>query len=352
MLGSYKDTYTVILPSEESTSNIYYYVRAYDQSGLSSRYPTTGFYKFEVKNSKSTTISKNACKIKLNGFFEMDFPDKALLKNMDAAMYVLKTVQATKIDDCYIKPSSGEELKYSSMETYNYGEYKSLNPYSKLLYNDHYITLNDVNDYSYFVEINSMIDGKYRSIILNLPVEIYYTIKTPKGFTDYSNLEVMYYDYLDNLWFPLQTEVATIVSQSANFNYVKLKSTTNHLSLFGIFEKTSNSKGDGSASRPDLIDGVVVSKNPFVAHLDQQTSIGFNVNQSNVKIEFVIYDVSGRIVYEYENTYSGPASVALPWNGAGRFNQPLPSGTYIAVIKATSESGKQVIVKKVIMMVK
>ncbi len=351
MLSMTDNEYSVILPSETASSDIYYYVRAYDQSGLSSRYPTTGFYRFVVGNSTSSTISKGSCKIKLNGFFEADFPDKALLKDMDVTMYIPTTTIATKVEDSYISLKDGEKLKYSTMQTYSYGEYRNLTPYSEMLYNKKCIQLNNLNDFNSFVEVASMIDGKYRSVILNRPATIYYNLKTPRSFTNYSDLVVMYYDYLDNLWFPIQTEFATVVGRSDDFTYIRLKAATNHLSLFGVFERPMTGKGGDLPSDDTLISRVVISKNPFVAHLDEQTTIEFNVNQPNTKVQLYIYDISGRLVYELDEIYS-QSTPSIVWNGTGRQNNPLPSGPYIMVLRAVSNSGQEMIVKKVIMMVR
>ncbi len=352
MLQSESNEYNVILPSDCSTDDIYYYVRAYDQSGLSSRYPVNGFYKFTTGDSKSSIIAKSSCKIEINGFFEADFPDRALLKDIDVTLYAPKTTVTATVEDSYIISKTGEKLIYKSMQTYSYGEKRSIVPYSELLYNLKLINAKEINDFDSFVEIVSMIDGKARSIIFNRPVDIYYTIKVPKSFTDYDNLTVMYYDYLDNLWFPIQTQVATISGVSDEYDYVKLKASTNHFSLFGIFEKPNNAKGGELPADSTMISGVVISKNPFVAHVDNQTSINFNINQDGVELYLYIYDISGRLVYQVTKHYSSRTSDTLTWNGLNRFDEPLPSGPYVLVLRATSPSGDQMIVKKVIMMVK
>ncbi len=352
MLKSSNDSYSIILPSEDSTSNLYYYVRAYDQSGLSTRYPNTGFYKFVVGNSNSSIIANGSCSISVNGFFKADFPDKAVLDNMDVMIYAPQTTIATNVQESYIRSKNGEKLLYKDMKTYNKGDFETIIPYGEFLVNEGYASLDKLNDFDSFVEIVSMINGKAKSVILNRPADIYYTLKVPKQITDYSNLTVMYYDYMDNLWFPIETQVATVVENSDNFSYVKLKATTNHLSLFGVFEKTANSKGDSFAKASTLISDVVISKNPFVAHLDEQTTIGFNVNKPDTTVEMYIYDISGRLIYEVDKFYDSVTSDSYTWNGSDRYNQPLPSGPYILILRAVSPTNDQMMVKKVIMMVR
>jgi hypothetical protein len=267
-------------------------------------------------------------------------------------LYAPKTTVAATVEDSYITSKTGEKLVYKSMQTYSYGDKRKITPYSELLYNLKLINSKEINDFDSFVEIVSMINGKARSIIFNRPVDIYYTIKIPKSFTDYDSLTVMYYDYLDNLWFPIQTQVATITGVSDEYDYVKLKASTNHFSLFGVFEKPSNAKGGELPADSTMISRIVISKNPFVAHLDNQTSINFNINQDGVELYLYIYDISGRLVYQVTKYYSSKTSDTLSWNGLNRFDEPLPSGPYILVLRAISPSGDQMLIKKVIMMIK
>lgn len=85
--------------------------------------------------------------------------------------------------------------------------------------------------------------------------------------------------------------------------------------------------------------------NPF----NPETSIRFDLPVSG-DVEFMVYDLSGRVVYHVQEQGKSPGSYEIRWNGQDQNHAALSSGVYLYRIEVRGRDGHFQDVKKMIFM--
>ena len=321
MVKGGEDVYKLTLPASLITEDVYFRIRAVDEGRNVTFYPESTYEHVLVKASKSVTIDPaKGGKISVSNV-TIDIPPDAMynkevitvriptVERKDGKIYVV--LDGKKIDVTHPR------IKMGTAEA----------------------TITPVCIFADLMRGSS--EGKIYHRVFRRPVTI--TVGYPDddndGFVDgtevnENKLRLFFYDGYD--WVYVNSSV------SPDENVVTGK--VSHFTLFGIFAVDIPIP---DSSKP-LVTDIKLEGNPLNPNEFGMT-IRYTVTRP-AKVRIGIYNSAGTLmnILRDDDTFTEPGFYSTAWYGDNRFGDRVPSGAYILLLRAQSESGDVMLERRLI----